>query len=44
VPFYLGGTSLLILIVVVMDFNTQIMSYRVTQRYEGLVSSRSGLK
>ena len=44
VPFYLGGTSLLILIVVVMYFNTQIMSYRVTQRYEGLVSSRSGLK
>lgn len=44
VPFYLGGTSLLILIVVVMDFNTQVTSYRVTQRYEGLVPSKSGLK
>ena len=44
VPFYLGGTSLLILIVVVMDFNTQVTSYRVTQRYEGLVPNKSGLK
>ena len=44
VPFYLGGTSLLILIVVVMDFNTQVASYRVTQRYEGLVPSKSGLR
>ena len=43
-PFYLGGTSLLILIVVVMDFNTQLASYRVTQRYEGLVPSKSGLR
>ena len=36
VPFYLGGTSLLILVVVTMDFSTQINSYRMTQQYESL--------
>lgn len=34
VPFYLGGTSLLILVVVTMDFNTQLASYKMTQQYE----------
>lgn len=34
VPFYLGGTSLLILVVVTMDFSTQIASYKMTQQYE----------
>ena len=38
-PFYFGGTSLLILIVVIMDFRVQIMSYKLTQQYESLVSS-----
>ena len=37
VPFYLGGTSLLILVVVTMDFSTQIASYRMTQQYEHLM-------
>lgn len=37
VPFYLGGTSLLILVVVTMDFSTQINSYRMTQQYESLM-------
>lgn len=37
IPFYLGGTSLLILVVVVMDFSTQINSYGTTQRYEDLL-------
>ena len=37
IPFYLGGTSLLILVVVTMDFQTQIASYRVTQQYEHLI-------
>lgn len=37
IPFYLGGTSLLILVVVTMDFHTQIASYRVTQQYEHLI-------
>ena len=34
VPFYLGGTSLQILVVVTMDFSTQIASYRMTQQYQ----------
>ena len=37
VPFYLGGTSLLILVVVTMDFSTQIASYKMTQQYEQLM-------
>lgn len=40
VPFYLGGTSLLILVVVTMDFSTQIASYRMTQQYEHLMLKR----
>ena len=43
VPFYLGGTSLLILVVVTMDFSTQIASYRMTQQYENLMK-RSDMK
>ncbi len=38
IPFYLGGTSLLILVVVTMDFSTQIASYRMTQQYEHLIN------
>lgn len=37
VPFYLGGTSLLILVVVTMDFSTQINSYRMARQYENLM-------
>ncbi|MDO5058327.1 MAG: preprotein translocase subunit SecY [Neisseria sp.] len=37
VPFYLGGTSLLILVVVTMDFSTQIASYRMSHQYEQLM-------
>ena len=37
IPFYLGGTSLLILVVVTMDFSTQIASYRMTQQYDHLM-------
>lgn len=36
-PFYLGGTSLLILVVITMDFNTQIASYQMTQQYEHFI-------
>lgn len=39
VPFYLGGTSLLILVVVTMDFYTQIASYRMTHQYEHLIKN-----
>lgn len=40
IPFYLGGTSLLIVVVVAMDFRTQIDSYQVTQNYEKLMIRR----
>jgi len=37
VPFYLGGTSLLIVVVVVMDFMAQVQSHRVSHQYESLM-------
>lgn len=43
ISFALGGTSLLILVVVTMDFNTQISSYKMTQQYEYLLK-RSDMK
>ena len=37
VPFYFGGTSLLIIVVITMDFMTQVQSYLMSQQYEGLL-------
>ncbi len=37
VPFYFGGTSLLIIVVVVMDFMAQIQSHMMSQQYEGIM-------
>ncbi|MEN1641194.1 preprotein translocase subunit SecY [Pseudomonas aeruginosa] len=37
VPFYLGGTSLLIVVVVVMDFMAQVQSHLVSHLYESLM-------
>ncbi len=37
VPFYLGGTSLLIVVVVVMDFMAQVQSHLMSHQYEGLL-------
>jgi preprotein translocase subunit SecY len=37
VPFYFGGTSLLIIVVVVMDFVSQIQSHMMSQQYESLM-------
>jgi preprotein translocase subunit SecY len=37
VPFYFGGTSLLIIVVVVMDFMAQIQAHLVSHQYEGLM-------
>ncbi|PHS23158.1 MAG: preprotein translocase subunit SecY [Methylophaga sp.] len=37
VPFYFGGTSLLIIVIVVMDFVSQIQSHMMSQQYEGLM-------
>ena len=50
VPFYFGGTSLLIVVVVVMDFTSQIQAHLMSHQYESLMkkanlkgSGRSGL-
>jgi len=37
VPFYFGGTSLLIIVVVTMDFMTQVQSYVMSHQYESLL-------
>jgi len=37
VPFYFGGTSLLIIVVVVMDFMAQLQTLMMSQQYEGLM-------
>ncbi|CAC9621085.1 Protein translocase subunit SecY [uncultured Gammaproteobacteria bacterium] len=42
VPFYFGGTSLLIIVVVVIDFITQVQSHLMSNQYESLMK-KSGL-
>lgn len=37
VPFYFGGTSLLIIVIVVMDFMAQVQSHLMSHQYEGLL-------
>ncbi|MDH5393548.1 MAG: preprotein translocase subunit SecY [Gammaproteobacteria bacterium] len=37
VPFYFGGTSLLIIVVVVMDFMAQVQTHLMSHQYEGLM-------
>jgi len=37
VPFYFGGTSLLIIVVVTMDFMAQVQAYVMTHQYESLL-------
>ena len=37
VPFYFGGTSLLIIVVVTMDFMAQLQAHMVSHQYEGLL-------
>ena len=51
VPFYFGGTSLLIIVVVVMDFMAQLQAHMMSHQYEGLLRKanlkgygRSGLQ
>ncbi|MEN9483170.1 preprotein translocase subunit SecY [Sphaerotilus montanus] len=41
VPFYFGGTSLLIIVVVTMDFWAQVQSYVMSQQYETLLKKSS---
>lgn len=46
VPFYFGGTSLLIIVVVVMDFMAQVQSHIMSYQYESLIKKanlRGGL-
>ncbi len=43
VPFYFGGTSLLIIVVVVMDFVAQSQAHMMSHQYEGLMK-KSGTK
>lgn len=38
-PFYLGGTSLLIVVGVALEFSSQIESYLIEHRYEGFLTS-----
>ncbi len=50
VPFYFGGTSLLIIVVVTMDFMSQVQAYIMSHQYESLLKkanfkgSRASLK
>jgi preprotein translocase subunit SecY len=37
VPFYFGGTSLLITVVVTMDFMAQLQAYLMSHQYESLL-------
>ncbi len=37
VPFYFGGTSLLIIVVVTMDFMSQVQTYIMSHQYESLL-------
>ena len=41
VPFYFGGTSLLIIVVVMMDMMSQIQSYLMSRQYESLMKKSS---
>jgi preprotein translocase subunit SecY len=43
VPFYLGGTSLLIVVVVVMDFMAQVQSHLMSHQYDS-VMKKANLK
>jgi len=37
VPFYFGGTSLMIIVVVIMDFMAQLQAHMMSHQYEGLM-------
>lgn len=43
IPFYLGGTSLLIVVVVLMDFMSQVQSHLMSSQYDSLMK-KSNLK
>ncbi len=37
IPFYFGGTSLLIVVIVVMDLMAQIQAHLLSHQYEGMM-------
>src|SRR5699024_7346557 len=41
VPFFFGGTSLLIIVIVVMDFMAQLQAHLMSHRYEGLMEKQN---
>ncbi|WP_396434446.1 preprotein translocase subunit SecY [Limnohabitans sp.] len=41
VPFYFGGTSLLIIVIVTMDFMSQVQNYRMSHQYDSLLKKAS---
>ena len=41
VPFYFGGTSLLIIVVVMMDMMSQVQSYLMSRQYDSLMKKSS---
>lgn len=43
VPFYFGGTSLLIIVVVIMDFVAQVQAHLMSQQYDSLMK-KAGIK
>ena len=50
VPFYFGGTSLLIIVILVMDFMSQVQTHLMSHQYDSLMKKanlkthgRSGL-
>lgn len=42
IPFYLGGTSILIVVSVTMDVATQIKTYMMSQQYQGIIKKIKG--
>ncbi len=44
VPFYFGGTSLLIIVVVVMDFVGQAQAHMMSHQYDGIMKKQGGQK
>ena len=40
-PFYFGGTSLLIIVVVTVDFMAQVHAYMMTHQYESVLRKAS---
>lgn len=42
VPFYFGGTSLLIIVVVVMDFVGQAQAHMMSHQYDGIMKKQGG--